>query len=231
MRAHGPLLASGRDADIYEYGVGAVLRRARDGRSLEREARTMSYVRDQGYPVPAVEEISDDGSDLVMERIEGPSMVAAISRAPWSVLRQADTLAELHLRLHDLAAPEFLYPAPVGEGDRLLHMDLHPLNVLIGPGGPVVIDWTNAVRGDPSVDVGLAWVLMSAGEVPERAVVARLLVWGRSLLVNRFMSHFDRPAVIDRLHDVVAWKANDAHMSAGEVDGMWRVVHKASGTR
>jgi tRNA A-37 threonylcarbamoyl transferase component Bud32 len=39
------------------------------------EARTMDYARRHGYPVPAVEEISADGTDLVMERIDGPSMV------------------------------------------------------------------------------------------------------------------------------------------------------------
>jgi aminoglycoside phosphotransferase (APT) family kinase protein len=231
MRAHGPLLASGRDADIFEYGDRSVLRRARDGRSIAHEAHTMAYAHDQGFPTPAVEEISDDGSALVMERIEGPSMVAAINRAPWSVLRQADTLAELHLRLHDIAAPDFLGPAPVGTGGRLLHLDLHPLNVLIGPRGPVVIDWPNAARGDPVVDVGLAWVLMGAGEIPSHRLVARLLGPGRALLVNRFVSHFDRSEVVAGLRDVVAWKATDTNMSPSEVDGMWKVVKETGGGR
>jgi thiamine kinase-like enzyme len=180
----------------------------------------MAYVREQGFPVPRVEEVSDDGSELVMERIDGPSMVGAINRAPWSVLRQADTLAELHLRLHAIAAPDFLRPAPVGTGDRLLHLDLHPLNVLIGPTGPVVIDWTNAARGDPVVDVGIAWALMRAGEIPGNRAVVRLLGWGRSLLVDRFVSHFDRAEVAAGLPEVVAWKATDAHMSAREVAAM-----------
>ena len=37
---------------------------------------------------------------------------------------------------------------------------------MIGAQGPVVIDWPNAARGDPLVDLGLAWVLMAAGEIP-----------------------------------------------------------------
>ena len=57
----GPLLAAGRDADIFEYGSGLVLRRSREGRSMAREAQVMEYVRSQGFPVPAVEEVSDDG--------------------------------------------------------------------------------------------------------------------------------------------------------------------------
>jgi hypothetical protein len=62
----GPLLASGRDSDIFEYGLGLILRRSRNGRSLAVEARTMEYARDHGYPVPAIDDISDDGTDLVM---------------------------------------------------------------------------------------------------------------------------------------------------------------------
>ena len=44
----------------------------------------MAYLHEQGYPVPAIEELSDDGLELVMERIEGRSMVDAIAAAPWT---------------------------------------------------------------------------------------------------------------------------------------------------
>ena len=177
MRAPGPVLASGRDADIFEYGPGLVLRRSRDGRSMAHEARTMEYLRGQGYPVPGVEELSDDGGDLVMERVDGPSMVEALARSPWTVRRQGAVLADLHRQLHDVPQPEFLGPAPIGHGDRVLHLDLHPLNVIMGPKGPVVIDWTNACLGDPDVDVALAWVLMSAGEIPRGRVMQKVLGW------------------------------------------------------
>ena len=147
MKEPGALLASGRDAEIFEYGPGLVLRRSRDGWSMALEARTMDYLRGQGYPVPAVEEVSDDGCDLVMERVNGPSMLESLAHAPWNVRRQADVLADLHRRLHEVAPPGFLPPAPVGQGDQVVHLDLHPLNVLIGPKGPVVIDWPNAAPG------------------------------------------------------------------------------------
>src|SRR6516225_6462261 len=126
MKTPGPLLAAGRDADIFDYGPGLVLRRSRDGRSIAHEARIMAYLHERGYPVPAVEEVSDDGTDLVMERIEGMSMVEAIGKAPWSVRRQVKALARLHKQLHEIAAPDFLPPAPIGQGDRVVHLDLHP---------------------------------------------------------------------------------------------------------
>jgi aminoglycoside phosphotransferase (APT) family kinase protein len=193
---------------------------------MANEARTMDFMRQQGYPVPAVEEVSDDGFELVMERIEGVTMVEAISKAPWTVRRQGTTLAELHRRLHEIDAPEFLPAAPFGTGTKVLHLDLHPLNVMIGPQGPVVIDWPNAHRGDPNVDVGLAWVLMAAGQIPG-GLKARLMGFGRSLLVNGFLSHFDRRAVSRLLPQIVEMKVQDPHMSEEEVAGMWNVVRQA----
>jgi aminoglycoside phosphotransferase (APT) family kinase protein len=194
---------------------------------MATEARTMSFMRDQGYPVPAVEELSDDGFDLVLERIEGVTMVEALGKAPWTVRRQATTLADLHHRLHAIEAPDFLPAAPVGTGTQVLHLDLHPLNVMIGPKGAFVIDWPNAHRGDPDVDVALAWVLMAAGQIPGGGPKARLLAFGRSLLVNGFLSHFDRQAVAAYLRRVVEHKVQDAHMSEAEVAGMWHVVQQA----
>jgi aminoglycoside phosphotransferase (APT) family kinase protein len=227
VKPAGPLLASGREADIFEYGPGLVLRRSRERRSMAHEARTMAYLHEQGYPVPAIEELSDDGSELVMERIEGRSMVDAIAAAPWSLKRQAGTLADLHQRLHDFAAPDFLRPADVGAGDRVIHMDLHPLNVIIGPKGAIVIDWANACAGDPLVDVGVAWVLMAAGEIPGNRLMAKVLGRGRAMLVNGFVSRFDRNAVTARLRAVVEWKVQDPHMSETEVASMWKVVEQA----
>jgi aminoglycoside phosphotransferase (APT) family kinase protein len=187
----------------------------------------MEYLHRQGYPVPAVEELSDDGAGLVMERVEGPSMVEALGRSPWTVRRQSAVLADLHRQLHDVAPPGFLGPAPMGHGDRVLHLDLHPLNVLMGPRGAVVIDWTNACVGDPDVDVALAWVLMSAAEIPAGRVMAKVLGWGRALLVNGFVGQFDRGQVARQLQGVVEWKVNDPHMSEREIRDMWRLVERA----
>ncbi len=189
----------------------------------------MEYVRSQGYPVPAVEEVSDDGLDMVMERIGGPDMVAAIGKRPWTIPAQGRVLADLHRQLHELAAPAWMDDCPVGRGDRLLHLDLHPLNVMLGPDGPVVIDWTGACRGDPAVDVALAWVLMAAGEVPTGRLLGTILARARSVLVKSFLGSFDIDVVKQSLQDVVAWKTLDPHMSVGEQDLMWQIVKETGG--
>ena len=223
----GPLLASGRDSDIFEYGPGLVLRRSRAGRSLVGEARVMEHVRARGFPVPAVEEVSADGLDMVMERIEGPDMVALMSSRPWTIPRLGRMLADLHATLHELAAPDWLADAPVGHGERLLHLDLHPLNVMLSPRGPVVIDWAGACRGDPVVDVALAWVLMAAGEVPTGRIIGLILARARAALLKSFLGPVDIDAIRPVLRDVVAWKVTDPHMSAAEQARMWEVVRQA----
>ncbi len=184
----------------------------------------MEHARTHGYPVPAVDQISDDGTDLVMERVDGPSMFTALGRRPWTVRHQGRLLADLHRRLHEIHAPEWLADAPFGSGDRLLHLDLHPLNVILSANGPVVVDWPNARRGDGDADVALTWVLLAAGGMPTGRVKAAVLGWGRRLLINGMLAPFDPAAVRGQLADVVEWKVQDPHMSAAEQQGMRSLV-------
>jgi aminoglycoside phosphotransferase (APT) family kinase protein len=216
----GPLLASGRDADIFEYGTTQVLRRSRNARSLEREAKIMEYVYSRGYPIPKVGEISADGFELVMERIDGVTMVDAVGAAPWKAKRFGRVLAELHTQLHELSGPEWLPSAPCGAGTQLLHMDLHPFNVMMSSRGPIVIDWPNAVRGDPNTDVAATWTLMSAAEVPMNGLKGRLTGVIRAQLIRGFIAEFDAAAVGSEVDEVVTWKSLDKNMSASEVSGM-----------
>jgi len=109
------------------------------------------------------------------------------------------TLGALHAQLHRIAPPAGLAEHPLG-GDAIVHLDLHPGNVLLSSGGPVVIDWTNVRRGLAEVDVAVTWILMGAfererpaptGPVHHRAVGAVggwAEPWIRRRLVKAFLA-------------------------------------------
>ena len=211
----GPLVAAGRDSEIFEYGPGRVLRRARNGRSLAREAEHMRHVEAAGYPVPRVDEVLDDGS-IVLERLDGPTMLEALPGKPHQLGRHAALLADLHHRLHLIPAPMERFDQAPGGGAVVIHLDLHPANVMLTTRGPVVIDWANAVRGQAAVDVALTWLLMATADAPAGRVQRALIGAFRRLFVRQFLRHVDRDAAAAVMPAVVEWKCTDDHMSEDE---------------
>ena len=191
---------------------------------MEVEAQAMEHARSHGYPVPAVEEITADGTELVMGRITGPSMITPLSRRPWAMKEYAAILAGLHLRLHRIPGPVWLPVAPGSAGDRIVHLDLHPLNVILSPTGPVVIDWSNAARGCADVDVAATWVLLAAAGIPGGRAMAALLGRLRSPFVKAFLGHFDLEAVRQELAATVEWKIHDPNMTVAEQRAMRQLV-------
>ena len=151
-------------------------------------------------------------------------MVQVLERKPWTIRANGALLGDLHRRLHHIPGPDWLRASPLAAGDRLIHLDLHPLNVLMGPSGPVVIDWSNASRGAPVSDVALSWVLMQAGEVPAGRLLTALMARFRRLLLAGFLGGFDLDPVRSELRAAVDWKVKDPHMSAVEQSRMWAVV-------
>lgn len=162
----GRLIGSGRAADVYELTGGRVLRRYRIKADVEHEARLMRYLWSAGFGVPEV--FSAHGSDMVMARIDGPDMLSDLARRPWRATVCARILARMHDQLHEIQAPPWL-PRPFGAGtstdDRVLHLDLHPGNVMLTSAGPIVIDWSNGAAGPPGADVAMASLIMRVSEV------------------------------------------------------------------
>jgi aminoglycoside phosphotransferase (APT) family kinase protein len=215
------LIASGRDCDVYDAGPGLVLRRQRDGRSIEHEARIMDHLREAGYPVPRVDRA--EGADLVMERIDGPTLLDHAIRRPLRLARWAAVLAELHQRLHRIEAPEWLPEAGDG-GTTIVHFDLHPLNVLMSPRGPVVIDWTNAMRGDEATDVAQTWIIMATSTIEGSWLERTLGPRFRGLYVRSFLGHFDLAPVRARLAQVGEARKADPNLRPEEVLAVDRLV-------
>ncbi len=185
----------------------------------------MEYVHSHGFPVPAIHELLENGTELVMERVDGPTMVDDAATHPWRIGRHARSLAELHRRLHDIPAPDYL-PQLSDGGGQLLHLDLHPLNVLVSERGPVVIDWTNAHRGDGLTDVALTWVLLATARAPGGPLRQVLVRAFRMLFLRSFLRPFDRAALSARAPAVARAKVADANMSQTEIDAMLRLADR-----
>lgn len=147
-------LASGRDADVYPLDDDRVLRRYRDGGDVTAEATVMAYLAGHGFPVPRV--YAARGADLILERLAGPTLAQAAVRGVVTVPATAAVLAGLHSRLHALPAR-----SGVHTDDRILHLDLHPENVIMTPGGPVLIDWRNTAEGPPDLDLAISALILA----------------------------------------------------------------------
>lgn len=189
----GPLIASGRAADVYDIGDGKVLRRYRsEDRDAEYEARVMRHVAERGFAVPEVFEVN--GPDLVMERIDGRTMLDELEAAPWKVLWHARKLAGLQRDLARIAAPEWML-ASTADPDRaesVLHLDLHPMNVIISKRhGPVVIDWTNAAGGPGGFDAALTYVKIATYEVTGQRDQIGQRVFSEAFKRFRRAAHFE----------------------------------------
>ena len=213
----GPLIAKGRAADVFAYGEGKVLRRYRTDHDCAYEADVMRHVRAHGYPAPEV--IAASGRDLVMERVEGPTMLRDLGSRPWRIFRHAATLAGLQQALHAIPAPEWLHTKHDG-GTSIVHLDLHPDNVMISPNGPVVIDWSNAGLGDPDVEVADLWLVMSAAAVPGSRLDRLVANAGRGLFLNAILRRFDRRRVASKLPAAYANRSRDRNMSEAELGKM-----------
>jgi streptomycin 6-kinase len=195
------VIAAGRASEILDLGDGRVLRRFKAPGDPAREASIMAHARAHGFPAVRVLEVRSQA--LVLERVAGPTMAADLRRRPWRAVAHMRLLASLHARLHEVRY----------EDARLLHLDLHPDNVLLAAGGPVVVDWTNARAGDPALDVALTWVICAtSGGVPGRA------------LTRLFLRNVDRAAARAALPDAAAYRLADRNVTDAERGRVWRLL-------
>lgn len=210
------LVGAGRDADVFALDDGRVLRRYRSQDVRPGEVLAMAAAARGGVPVPRV--YSFRGREMVMERLEGITMQAALERAdPARVRELAHILADLHRRLHRIKAPTNL-DAPYGsDGNALLHLDLHPGNVLLTERGPFIIDWANAARGPAGADVALSLVIFESAEVPPEAEAAR------QAFIAAFREGFDPAEIEPYRAPAIRQRLADSHLHEAERTALLRM--------
>jgi aminoglycoside phosphotransferase (APT) family kinase protein len=106
-------IAEGREAEVFAYADGAVLKLFRGeawARGAPAEMAAMNAVHDAGGPAPRGRGLTSVGDrpGLLMDRVDGSDMMSVIARRPWRVVEMGGVLGETHARLHAASAPREL---------------------------------------------------------------------------------------------------------------------------
>lgn len=186
----GPL-AVGRTAEVFDVDADTVVKRLRPGFDLgilTREFVKTEAVRAVGGPVPEMLGLVEAGGQpgLLMERVDGGSMFDSMLSGP-DLTAHCAHFADLHAVVLGLPSvgglpdvKEFLankidltslplrqrtqakdHLISLPDGRSSLHGDFHPGNILITSQGAVVIDWSEATRGDPAADIARTLILLT----------------------------------------------------------------------
>lgn len=202
----------------------------------------------------------DGRAGLVYERIDGPSLLGKMERSPLRLKEHAALLARLHAAVHthtyspapedaprqkkilaqQVQAAEVL-PAAVRSavlalldslpgGNTLCHNDFHPLNVLMGPGGAVIIDWESASLGSPCADVARTTLTVELGRPPQgfpNPWVKKISEWYLRAYTSAYLTSY-RSFTRDPLADLRAWQTVQAaakiQWEAAANQAMWMKV-------
>ncbi len=224
-------IAEGREAEMFAWNEGRILRLLRNVGAqdrLQREAAAMETARARGVRVPAVHSLTtvEGRPGMVMERIEGPDLLALVGRRPWKIFWGARILGEVQAQLHAASASSRL-PAlkaalkhrieaydrlpeqlarfalqildELPDGDSLCHGDFHPANILMAGETPVLIDWTGATRGDPDADVARTLLMFRLAELPpgSPALTRLLALFGRKVMASAYLRAYRRKRAVE----------------------------------
>jgi thiamine kinase len=226
-----PLLGEGREAQTLAWTQHRVLRLLKDPAHADRLARertALAAARAAGAPVPQDygPQTLDGRPGVLLERIDGPTLLSLLAHRPWLLRSIARMLGETHAQLHaavvhdglptvheivrhaltesKLIPDRFIEPAlkrldPLPGGDTLCHWDFQPANVILGASGPRVIDWSFAARGHPAADIARTRLILAIGEPPPDAgfLIRRLDALGRQALIHRYLRAYGKTRSID----------------------------------
>lgn len=180
----------------------------------ELEIRNAQAAHKAGLYTPAVFDLVEvDGrSGIIYERVESMTFAQGALGKPWHLFKAADQFARLHTHIHQKydstlrplverlehkinraallspmqksAAIESLKRLPTG--DKFLHGDFHPENILMTSRGPIVIDWIDATCGNPLADVARTCILLQQPIETEILPISLLVRIFRAAYLRRY---------------------------------------------
>jgi Ser/Thr protein kinase RdoA (MazF antagonist) len=188
----GRRIGEGRVAEVFEHGEDRVLKLYRAGQpktDARREAAILDALEAAGVAAPRVFDVAEfDGRwGLVMSRVDGDTYGDQMRADPARLGLYLTAMAKLQVAIHaargDALASLKVRAArkiegsgladhvrrrlrdrlsAMPDGDRILHGDYHPYNVLGTLERAVVVDWLDATAGLPAADLCRSWLLIQA---------------------------------------------------------------------
>jgi aminoglycoside phosphotransferase (APT) family kinase protein len=156
------------------WGAGEHVLRVKATTALDRELAACAATFGVVPTAEVVDRVDLDGvSAVLVRRLRGVPAADLGDLSPAQARRRGEACGRLHHALAGVIAPAALPSADPNQAesettsrlpkDRLLHLDLHPFNVLVGGGGEVtgVIDWANARAGPPSLDQARSFSILT----------------------------------------------------------------------
>ena len=151
--------------------------------AARHEATMMRAARDAGINVPGIHAEGEwnDRPVLLLDWCDGRTVMQEMRRRPWNIRRLGYRFGQRQAEIHRV---EYTHPeldsqqwitrfGPVDDDlrsrlidvqlqpARLLHLDYHPLNVMVSQREiGCILDWCNAMPGDPRADVARTWSIL-----------------------------------------------------------------------
>ena len=185
--------------------------------TCHREAAVMQFASDGGLPVPKIqaEGVSGGRPALLMSWCPGRTLLAEVQARPWRLWSLGVALGRMHARIHALAVPAALLDVvPAWDSQRddlaaasLLHMDYHPLNVMVHDGQVSgVLDWANVRVGDRRADLARTVTLLRLPPLPPGTPAVVQLV-ARPLLEAAWRAGYRQLQMADPFVDMAPFYA------------------------
>ncbi len=172
--------ASGSAWKVRAGGESYVLRLESSIALTDARLAAMASALAGGIPAPQlIRRVTAREVDAVLlSWLPGRSLYEVLVGDPESARRWGRLMGEMQRRLHGIVAPTALidvlddgvHPFTAGRGiadmpygNAVLHLDWHPLNLLVDDASRIsgILDWDNARRGHPSLDLARTHSLLT----------------------------------------------------------------------
>jgi hypothetical protein len=231
----GQRIAEGRTAEVFTWGDKSILKIYREwcpSDWADHEQKVAEQINTLGIHAPRFEGRADEFGrpGLIYERVHGKSMLDLFPTNLAKIPVYARQFAELHIEMHQRSLPQlgpvkdylrvntnrapltqqqkdaaFARLDQLPDGDRLLHMDFHPGQVIVTETGAVVLDWMTVRRGHPAADVARTCLMLGIGRPNGPAILILIAAILGRVFENAYLKHY--LALSDQVTraDIDAW--------------------------